>query len=124
MLSQFRSKRSASGSRYKSARRKRVYEKAKPPLLTRIGEKKIKKSATRGHTSKLRLLTGNTIVVYDPSSKKHTKTTIKAVSENAANRNFVRRSILTKGVVVETDIGKARITSRPGQDGVLDAVLV
>jgi small subunit ribosomal protein S8e len=46
------------------------------------------------------------------------------VTENPANKNFVRRNILTKGAVVATDLGKAKITSRPGQDGEVNAILL
>ena len=46
------------------------------------------------------------------------------VVENPANRHFVRRNIMTKGTVIETEKGKARITSRPGQDGTINAVLI
>ena len=124
MLSQQRAKRSASGARYKAARKKRVYEKANAPVLTRVGEKKLRHDDARGHTRKLRLLTGETVVLYDAKSKKHATAKIKAVVENPANRNFVRRNILTKGVIVETDKGQAKLTSRPGQDGMLNGVLL
>jgi len=32
--------------------------------------------------------------------------------------------LLTKGALIETEIGLARVTSRPGQDGVVNAVRV
>ena len=47
-----------------------------------------------------------------------------SVVENISDPNFVRRNIITKGAIVETDAGYARITSRPGQVGILNAVLV
>ena len=43
---------------------------------------------------------------------------------NPANRHFVRRNIITKGSFVDTEKGKVRITSRPGQDGSLNGVFV
>jgi small subunit ribosomal protein S8e len=46
------------------------------------------------------------------------------VVENPANPHYVRRNILTKGAIVETEFGKARIISRPGQHGVINGVLV
>lgn len=52
------------------------------------------------------------------------KVDIEAVEENPANKNYVRRSLLTKGCVIETSEGKARITSRPGQEGLINAVLL
>ena len=58
------------------------------------------------------------------STKKTVVADVKTVVDSPANRNFVRRSIMTKGAVIETSLGKARITSRPGQEGFLNAVLV
>ncbi|PIN87382.1 30S ribosomal protein S8e, partial [Candidatus Woesearchaeota archaeon CG10_big_fil_rev_8_21_14_0_10_32_24] len=52
------------------------------------------------------------------------KTVIVTVVENPSNPHLVRRNILTKGAVVETKMGKARITSRPGQEGTLNGVLI
>ena len=50
--------------------------------------------------------------------------TLQSVSENAADPNYVRRNIMTKGAVVETDKGLVRITSRPGSHGVINGVLI
>ncbi|MEC7462313.1 MAG: 30S ribosomal protein S8e, partial [Candidatus Thermoplasmatota archaeon] len=44
--------------------------------------------------------------------------------ENSADPNYVRRNILKKGAIVETSIGRVRITSRPGMDGVISGVIV
>ena len=52
------------------------------------------------------------------------KATIKMVVENKANKDFVRMNILTKGAIIETDLGKARIINRPGQEPQINAVLV
>ena len=57
-------------------------------------------------------------------SGKTQKTEILNVVGNPANPNLVRRNILTKGAVVETKLGRARITSRPGQEGTINGILV
>ncbi|MCK4518463.1 hypothetical protein KAT92_06805 [Candidatus Babeliales bacterium] len=49
---------------------------------------------------------------------------VKDVIESAANRHYTREDIITKGTIIETEAGKARVTSRPGQDGVVNAVLI
>ena len=51
------------------------------------------------------------------------KAKIISVAENKASRHFLRRNIITKGAVIETELGKAKVTSRPGQHGVINAVL-
>ncbi len=53
-----------------------------------------------------------------------TKEDIQTVLENPSNPNYVQRNILTKGAIISTSKGKARITSRPGQDGIVNAVLI
>ena len=117
-------KRSARGSRYKKSRGKRQFELGRAPALTTIAKKRVKNIRMMGNHTKIRLLSLDTANVVDPKTKKFTSTPIKSTSANAASRHFARRSILTKGSIIETDLGKAKITSRPGQDGVINAVLV
>ena len=75
-----------------------------------------------GGNVKRRVLSADTIYAFD--GKTHIKAKIKYAVENPANRNFARMNILTKGAIVDTDKGKIRITSRPGQCGSLCGVLV
>jgi small subunit ribosomal protein S8e len=49
---------------------------------------------------------------------------IVRVVKNLANIDYDRRGVITKGAIIETALGPARVTSRPGQDGVINAVLV
>jgi small subunit ribosomal protein S8e len=60
----------------------------------------------------------------DPATNRVIKSKIKTVKENPANPHYVRMNIITKGAVIETDAGLARVTSRPGQHGVVNAVLI
>jgi len=46
------------------------------------------------------------------------------VVESPSNVNYIRRNIMTKGSLIKTEKGVARITSRPGQEGSLNAVLL
>ena len=73
---------------------------------------------------KLRLDVGNKINVIDPKTNKAEMLDILDVVENKANPNFVRRNIITKGAIVETSKGNAKVTSRPGQSGVISGVLL
>jgi small subunit ribosomal protein S8e len=77
-----------------------------------------------GANRKLRLLSADIANLFDPKTKSFKQVKIKTITDNPANRHFIRRNIMTKGAVVETELGKARITSRPGQDGVINAVLI
>jgi len=116
--------RGPTGGRYKSARGKRLFERGSPATLTKIGKEKIVVIGTKGGNEKRKVLVAQTANVFDPKSKKFSKATVKIVTACPANRHFVRRNIIVKGAVIETDKGKARVTSRPGQDGVINAVLV
>ena len=121
---QTRSKRSPTGARYISYRGKKLYEKGSEPTLTKMGERQAKTTKGMGGNKKFKLLLTETANVLDPKTKKYSKSKIKAVVDNPANRHFIRRNILTKGSVIDTEAGKAKITSRPGQDGTINAVLI
>ena len=52
------------------------------------------------------------------------KTKILKVLENSTNNDYQRRGIITKGAILETNEGKCRVVSKPGQTGIVNAVLV
>ncbi|MEJ2243385.1 MAG: hypothetical protein P8X87_02435 [Candidatus Bathyarchaeota archaeon] len=52
------------------------------------------------------------------------KVKIDRVIKNPANVDYDRRGVITKGTMIATSLGTARVTSRPGQDGKVNAVLV
>ncbi|MBN2454667.1 30S ribosomal protein S8e [Candidatus Woesearchaeota archaeon] len=124
MLSQERSKRTPAGGRYKTSRGKKRAELGGLPALTKLGSRSTNLMRTRGKNYKHRLLHTDKANIYDPKTKKYAVVKIKTIVENPANRHFVRRNIMTKGTVIETDIGKAVIKSRPGQDGTVNAQLL
>ena len=117
-------KRKASGGRYKNVKAKRHSQEGDLPTHTKIGEKKLKTKRTLGGHSKKAMLTGNKVNIIDPKTKKAVVAELTNVTENEASRHFVRRNIITKGAVIETSKGKAKVTNRPGQDGSINAVLV
>ena len=119
-----RMKQKVTGGRYKAARGKRKFETGSNPVLTKIGEEKIKRTKTKGGDTKAKVLVAKVANVLDPKTKKYSKAAIKSVAESEANRHFTRRNIIVKGTVIDTEAGKARVTSRPGQDGTVNAVLL
>jgi|SRR3989344_2835502 len=121
---QKRSNRKPSGGRYKRLKIKKFANIGRQPRFTKIDERKSK--IIRGRAGKDRevLLSTNMINVYDKKEKKHKKVKIETVTDSPANRNFVRRNIMTKGSIVKTPLGNARITSRPGQSSSLEGVLI
>ena len=121
---QARSKRKTSGGRYRNYRKKKSYELARTPTHTKVGVQRTTFIGMRGGDKKESLLSCDVINVYDSKNNKFVKTKILTVVDNAANRHFIRRNIMTKGAIVKTEIGNARITSRPGQEKTINAVLV
>ncbi len=119
-----RLRRKESGGRYKTVRGKRNFEKGSSPTLSHVGKHKRKTDRIRGGKTKSRSLSVGTVNLFDPKTKKYEKVKIKSVVKTPANRHYVRRNILTKGAIVETEKGRARITSRPGQNGSVNAVLI
>jgi len=103
---------------------KRKFEIGREQSDTTIGEVRIKKVQVRGGREKVRMLRGNMVAVADPVTGMSKMVKIETAKENRANLHYMRRNILTKGAVIKTEIGDARITNRPGQDGIINAVLL
>lgn len=123
-LWQGKSKKKNTGGRLVRSRGKRRFEIGREIHLTVVGHTSRKPVRTRGNNVKQRALLTNEVNVTDPRTRKTVKARIVTVVENPANPHYVRRNILTKGTVVETEMGNVRITSRPGQHGVVNGVLV
>lgn len=122
MKDQGRSTRKRTGGRRRPIRKKRKHELGREPTETQVGGSKLKVVDTRGNTRKVRAIATDRASVASDGEVR--SATIEGVSENNANPNYVRRNIVTKGAVIETSEGPARVTSRPGQDGQVNAVLV
>jgi small subunit ribosomal protein S8e len=123
-LWQGRSKKKPSGGRIWPFRKKRLRNIGRDPVLTKVSDKdKRIKLKARGGSQYDALLTVS-YANLDLGNGKFKKVKIKRVIENKANRHFVRMNVVTRGAVVETDAGNARVTSRPAREGVVNAVLV
>ena len=75
-------------------------------------------------SAKSKFLADKFASVTDPKSGKTEKTEITRVVKNGANVDYNRRGVITKGAEIETALGLAKVTSRPGSDGVINAVLI
>jgi small subunit ribosomal protein S8e len=119
---QGRSTRKKTGGRRKRGRKKRKHELGDEPTETQVGEKKFKTVVVRGGGEKTHVLRTDEANYIDGGETERVE--IQNVAENDANPNYARRDIITKGAVIETPKGRARVVSRPGQDGVVNAVAV
>ncbi len=126
---QGRSRRKYTGGRVIRSRGKRRFELGGEDANTLLGETTKKSVKTMGrrekvHIKKVRLLKTNTAVVTDPKTNTSKKVKIDTVSGNPANIHYIRRNIITKGAIIKTELGSARVTNRPNQEGCVNAVLV
>jgi small subunit ribosomal protein S8e len=117
-------KRKLTGGKKRAYRTKKKYEAGGYAAETILGEPKRKSTRGYGGNSKTKVLTDKFASVTDPKSGKTEKTEILRVAKNAANVDFNRRGVITKGAEIETALGMAKVTSRPGKDGIINAVLI
>ncbi|MFC7154549.1 30S ribosomal protein S8e [Halomarina halobia] len=122
MKYQGRSRTKRTGGRRRPIHKKRKHELGTTPTETRVADAKLKTVDTRGGNVKVRAI--STDVASVATDDGVVSATINGVTRNDANPNYVRRNIITKGAVIDTSEGAARVTSRPGQDGQVNAVLV
>ncbi|MEM3362019.1 MAG: 30S ribosomal protein S8e [Candidatus Anstonellaceae archaeon] len=119
-----KTKSSGTGAKKRRAFDNKLAHYGNPPTHTKIGEKEIKKIIKgRGNTIKIKLKTILWANVKDKDGQIK-KVKIKKVLQTPDNRHFTRQNILTKGGIIETEIGKAKITNRVGQDGVVNAIVI
>lgn len=121
---QGRSRRKPTGGRLRPIRKKRRFEIARELQHATVGAGTVKRYRVRGDNAKMRILTTDSINVFDPATKTMKVAKIVTVRENPANPNYVQRNIITRGAILETELGLVQVRSRPGQDGVLNGVRV
>ena len=111
------------GGRLKPSRMRRKSEIDRYPHEPLVGKDSIVLRRVRGGNLKLALKHIEFLNVNDRENKKTIKTKIIKVVRNPANKDYERRGVLSKGAFVETELGIARIISRPGQNGSINAIL-
>lgn len=117
-----RSLRKKTGGKTRRYRKSRKFNQGQKFAQSEVGDHRIEKRRTRGGNTKNVVKRAENVNLAVDGEVKNVK--IQSVEENPANPNFVRSSFLTKGTIIETNEGKARITSRPAQEGVVNAELL
>ena len=110
------------GGRRRPLRSRKKYETNRFPNEAVIGEQITVTRKVRGKNVKTAIKTINTVNLIIDSKAKRVK--ILKVLENATNNDYQRRGIISKGAILETAEGKCRVISRPGQHGIVNAVLI
>lgn len=116
--------RKVSGGKIRPHRKKRKYERGGDPLHTRVSAEHKLQVRARGGEVKVKCTSVEYANVSDPRTGKTKRVKILKVLETPANPHFLRAKVITKGCIIETELGKARVTSRPSQQGVVNAVLI
>jgi len=111
------------GGRRHPLRIRRKYEIDRYPNEALIEAQETVTRKVRGKNNKTALKTIDFVNLAIPGSKVK-KTKILKVLENPTNNDYKRRGIITKGAVLEIQEGKCKVVSRPGQSGVVNAIIV
>ena len=114
--------RKISGGKYHKKCKKKKYSQVGHVRVVKLGERKIKILRGLGGTRKTVSLSQNFINVI--KNRKAKKVQIKNVVETPSNRFLARQNVLVKSAIVDTDLGKVRITNRPSQEGIVQGVLI
>ena len=110
------------GGRRRALRSRRKYEIDRFPNEALIGEQITITRKVRGKNIKASIKTIDSVNLAIDSKIKRVK--IIRVLENATNNDYQRRGVISKGAILETEEGKCRVVSRPGQHGTVNAILV
>ena len=110
------------GGRRHVLRSRRKYEIDRYPNEALIGDQITITRKVRGKNTKAAIKTINSVNLALDSKTKRVK--IIKVLENATNNDYQRRGVISKGAILETEEGKCRVVSRPGQHGTVNAILV
>ena len=94
------------------------------PTETLMGDAKRMTIDSRSKTKKTPALRLTQVNVTDPSKNTTTRAEVQDVERNPANMDYQRRKVITRGTIIKTTKGRAMVTSRPGQDGILNAILI
>jgi len=118
-------KRKRTGGKKRPWRKKRKYEAGSYPTEKRRGEEEeIVPERRRGGNIKVRVKVAKYANVSDPKTGVTKKVKILKVEKNPSNVDYNRRGVITKGAIIRTELGLAVVTSRPGQNGVVNATLL
>ena len=123
-LWQGKSRRKPTGGRRVPSASKRKFEIGREKQYTKLGAESLKQYRGAGGNVKVGMLAAEFANVVDKKTNTVKKVKIINVKANPADPNYIQRNILNKGATIETEIGDAIVTSRPGQDGAVNAILL
>ncbi len=121
---QGKSKRKPTGGRLVIARSKRRFEVSREKITTKVGTESLRQYRVTGGATKVGMLLAEYANVMDKNTHTVKRAKILSVKVNPSDPNYVQRNIINKGATIATEAGDAVVTSRPGQNGAINAVLL
>lgn len=94
-----------------------------PFTATKVGEEEVRvprKGLGRKNKNKLKKAAFVNVLTKEGMKKAR----IRTVTETPDNKHYARQNVITKGAVIDTELGKVKVTNRVGQDGVVNGVLL
>jgi small subunit ribosomal protein S8e len=116
--------RKLSGGRKVALRGRRKFEIDRYQNDATLGPIDIVSREVRGRNTKTAFKAVDFANITDPASNKTIRAKILRVAKNNANKDYERRGVISKGAVLETEAGPARVLSRPGQHGTVNAIAI
>jgi small subunit ribosomal protein S8e len=116
--------RKLTGGRKVAMRGRRKFEIDRYPNEAVVGPSQVIARRIRGNNNKVAFKRAEFANVIDQENRRVTKSKILRVTKNPANRDYEGRGVVSKGAIIESESGTARVLSRPGQDGVVNAILI
>lgn len=114
--------RKITGGKYVKSGKRKLHERPGQKKTVKLGDEKRKTKKVRGGNTKTFVLRSNIVNLQDSGKSK--KAAIKNVVETPSNRFLARQNVITKGTIVETELGKVKVTNRPSQEGTINGILV
>lgn len=111
-----------SGGKYVKSRKKKFYERPGQKRVIKLGKEKRKTKKIMGGNKKTSLLVAKFVNVIEKNKTK--KVEMKNVLKTPSNRFLARQNVITKGTIVDTELGKVKITNRPSQEGIVNGILI
>lgn len=113
---------SGTGGRRRKFKDKKLSHYGGAFTATKVAAKEVK-VASRGRGANIKMKLKKAAFVNVVTSNGMKKVKIIGVLESH-NPEYVRQNIITRGAVLNTEVGKVKVTNRVGQDGVVNGVAI
>ncbi len=115
-------KRKVTGGKRIAYRGRKKMERKSQPRVAKIGKSEVLTRRARGGNIIHYVISAEKISISTNEGTKNVK--LLSLASNPSNRDYERRGIITRGAIVMTEAGRAKVTSKPSKNGTLSGVLL